>query len=60
MNLISYLQEVKSEMSRVTWPTKKQVIELTILVITVSAVVGLYVGSLDFIFTNALNKILGR
>lgn len=60
MNLISYLQEVKSEMSRVTWPNRKQVLDLTVLVIAISIIVGVYVGGLDFVFTNVLNKVLGR
>lgn len=60
MNLLSYLDEVKSEMARVVWPTRKQVVELTILVIFISIIVGIYVGGLDFVFTNVLNKILGR
>lgn len=60
MNLFSYLQEVKSEMSRVTWPNRKQVLDLTALVIAISIIVGVYVGGLDFVFTNVLNKILGR
>lgn len=60
MNLFSYLQEVKSEISRVVWPTRKQVIEATVLVIVLSVIVGVYVGGLDFVFTNVLNKILGR
>lgn len=60
MNILSYLGEVKAEMTKVVWPTRKQVVELTILVIFISIIVGIYVGSLDFVFTNVLNKILGR
>ncbi|MBI2007379.1 MAG: preprotein translocase subunit SecE [Candidatus Blackburnbacteria bacterium] len=60
MNLFSYLQEVRSEMTKVVWPTRKQVFELTVLVIAISIIVGVYVGGLDFLFTNTLNKILGR
>lgn len=60
MNILSYLGEVKAEMVKVVWPTRKQVVELTILVIFISIIVGVYVGGLDFVFTNVLNKILGR
>lgn len=60
MNILSYLQEVRSEMGKVVWPTRKQVVELTVLVIAISIIVGVYVGGLDFVFTNVLNKILGR
>lgn len=60
MNLLSYLQEVKAEMNKVTWPSRNDVVNLTILVIIVSVIIGIYIGGLDFAFTNTLNKLLGK
>ncbi|HBL51645.1 MAG: preprotein translocase subunit SecE [Candidatus Blackburnbacteria bacterium RIFCSPHIGHO2_02_FULL_39_13] len=60
MNPVSFLLEVKSEMAKIVWPRRQQAIQLTLLVIVVSVVVGVYIGGLDFIFTNILNKILNR
>lgn len=60
MNLLSYLQEVKAEMNKVTWPSRNDVVNLTILVIIVSVIIGIYIGGLDFTFTNVLNKVLGK
>ena len=51
MNPVSFLLEVKSEMAKIVWPRRQQAIQLTLLVIVVSAVVGVYIGGLDFIFT---------
>ena len=52
--ILDYLSEVKIELSKVTWPRRDEVIKLTIIVILISAIVGLYVGVLDFVFTKIL------
>lgn len=45
-----YLREVRSEMSKVIWPTREQAFKLTLIVIAVMVVMALYLGLLDFIF----------
>lgn len=58
MNPIAFLQEVRAELEKVVWPTRQQAVQLTIMVVVVSVLVGAYVGGLDFIFTNVLNTIV--
>ena len=58
MNPLAFLQEVKAEVQKVTWPTKQQAIQMTILVIAVSMIVGAYIGSLDFTLTNLINQLI--
>lgn len=48
--IIRFLKEVKIEMKRVNWLSRKEVTNYTILVIAVSVTVGIYLGSLDFLF----------
>ena len=55
-----YLQEVRLELSKVVWPKREEVIKLTLTVITISAIVGLYVGALDLGFTKLLELIISR
>lgn len=55
---IKYLQEVRGELSKVVWPNKEEVIKLTIIVLIISAIVGLYVGALDFVFTKFLEIVI--
>ncbi len=50
-NLFRYFHEVRDELQKVTWPSRKQTIDLTTLVIIVSVIVGAYIGALDFVFT---------
>ena len=58
--VVRYLSEVKSELSKVVWPKRQEVIKLTLMVITISAIVGIYVGGLDLIFTRLLSALLGQ
>lgn len=50
-----FLKEVQTELKKVTWPTREQAVRLTVIVVGVSLVVGMYVGMLDY----ALTKIVG-
>lgn len=52
--MLTYVQDVRSELSKVTWPDRRNVIRLTLVVLTISVVVGLYIGALDFIFAKLL------
>ncbi|MEN8253264.1 MAG: preprotein translocase subunit SecE [Patescibacteria group bacterium] len=54
MAINKYLNEVWQELSKVTWPSRKQTVQMTGLVLTVSAAIGFYVGGLDFIFAQLL------
>ena len=42
-----YFDEVWSELKKVSWPTRLQVRNLTVLVFAISIVVGLYITVLD-------------
>jgi preprotein translocase subunit SecE len=54
-----YIQEAWSELKKVSWPTREQVRNLTILVFIVSLVVGAYISALDFVFTQAVRLLEG-
>ena len=61
MNKITnYLQESVAEMKKVTWPTKKETYNYTILVIAISLGVALFLGILDYVFTTGLQFIINR
>ncbi|OGM15078.1 preprotein translocase subunit SecE [Candidatus Woesebacteria bacterium RIFCSPHIGHO2_02_FULL_42_20] len=57
-NTLGFLSEVKSEISKVTWPTRDEVTKLTLIVVAVSLIVGLYLGGLDYLFTKLLELII--
>ena len=45
-----FLEEAWSELKKVTWPTREQTRNLTVLVFVISVVIGAYIGIFDFGF----------
>ncbi|HUV81096.1 MAG TPA: preprotein translocase subunit SecE [Patescibacteria group bacterium] len=62
MNIINktivFLKEVRLEMKKVNWPTKKETVKYTLIVIGISLGVALYLGGLDFLFIALRNKFI--
>lgn len=56
--IIRFLKEVRLEIKKVNWPTKKETIRYTLIVVGVSIAVATYLGGLDFIFSILLNKFV--
>lgn len=57
---VVFLKEVKAELLKVVWPTRSEVVKLTIIVIGVSVAIGLYIGGLDFVFTKMTDLLVKR
>lgn len=55
---INFLKEVRSEINNVSWPSKKETIRLTSVVVGVSLIVAIFIGILDFLFTNLMTLAL--
>lgn len=56
--MIVFLQEVYSELLKVSWPSRNDTIRLTAVVIAISLFVGLYLGAVDYIFQQMLGYIV--
>jgi preprotein translocase subunit SecE len=54
-----YLDEVLSELRKVSWPTRDQVRNLTVLVFAISFVVGIYITVLDQLFRGVIAVVNG-
>ena len=53
-----YFKESKSELKKVVWPSKKQVVNNSIVVIVGILVCALFVSAIDFIFTEGIGFII--
>jgi len=53
-----FLKETSSELRKVTWPTRPEIVRLTGLVIIISLIVGVFIGGLDFVFTKLLQLVV--
>ncbi len=59
-NLVRFAQESWAELRKVTWPSRETVIRLTIIVLLISILIGLYIFLFDNLFTVTItNGILG-
>lgn len=47
---VAFINEVISELKKVTWPTRDETIKLTAVVIAISIIVGAFIGGLDWLF----------
>ena len=58
--LTKYFRDTAAEMKQVTWPTQRQAALYTALVIGISAVVALFVGSFDYAFSQGISAIVNN
>jgi preprotein translocase subunit SecE len=59
-NTHTFLTEVRNEMRRVTWPSRKEVYATTVVVILTSAFFGIYLWSFDLALNAFVNWIFRR
>ncbi len=55
----NYLNEVKAELKKVTWPNKNDLQKTTIAVIILSIIFGVYLQVVDGTFRYMVEKIIG-
>ncbi|PIP58252.1 MAG: preprotein translocase subunit SecE [Candidatus Vogelbacteria bacterium CG22_combo_CG10-13_8_21_14_all_37_9] len=58
MSLLNYFKDTRSEMKHVSWPTRKQVINFTLLVLLICILTGIFLGLFDFLFTTGLKALI--
>ncbi len=58
--LFNYFKGAYAEMRKVSWPTKKETYNYTILVIGVSLAMAAFLGGLDYLFNLGIEKIIVR
>jgi preprotein translocase subunit SecE len=56
--LTTYIKESIEEMKKVTWPTKKETYQYTILIIGISLIMAVFLGLLDQGFRLGMEAIL--
>jgi len=57
-HIIGYFRESLVELSKVVWPTRKQVIEMTLAVLILGFFIGVLLGLFDFGLSKGLNQLL--
>lgn len=58
MQIIEYLQDVKSELRHVKWPTRKNTMFFSLIVVALSIITAAYLGAFDFVFTEVIKSLI--
>ena len=55
---LQFLREVRVELKKVTWPTRKQTLGSTVVVIILVMIISLFLGIVDFGLSNLIRVVL--
>ena len=59
INPVQFIQQVRAEVSKVVWPTRREVLLTTVMVFAMAALAALFFGLVDVIIRFGLQTILG-
>ena len=57
-SLTQYIKDSKTELKKVTWPTREETIKHTLLVIAFSLAVAVFLGIADYIFSTIFENFI--
>ena len=57
-NPFRFIQQVRSEVSKITWPTRREVLLTTVMVFALSALAAVFFALVDWIIRFGLQNIL--
>ncbi len=58
--ILRYLREIRTELGRVEWPSRAELVAMTIVVVVVLLVLSLYLGAWDLLFSWVFQRVLVR
>ena len=58
-NPVQYMQQVRAEVAKVVWPTRKEVLLTTVMVFVMSAVTAVVFAIIDIMIRGGLQQVLG-
>ena len=56
---VQFLREVKTELKKVTWPTRRQTISSTGVVVVLVIIVSVFLGLVDMILARLVRLVIG-
>jgi len=57
--VVRYLRETRAELSKVSWPSRQEALNLTGIVLLTVLVSSLVLGSFDYLFAELFSFIIG-
>jgi len=56
--IVTFINETKTELKKVTWPTRAEVLASTVIVLIVTAFLGFFSGVFDYIFSILIRLLI--
>lgn len=56
--LVRYFKETRAEVRKVSWPTREQTTNLTLIVLAVTVAMAIFLGVVDYIFATLIRLIV--
>jgi len=57
--IMTFIESVKLELGKVTWPTRKETVATTSVVVLIVFIISLYLGACDIVLSKLMQLILG-
>ena len=57
-NPLQFIQQVRSEVSKITWPTRREVLLTTVMVFVMSAIAALIFALVDLLIRSGIQSVL--
>ena len=57
--IVKYFRETKAELQKVVWPTRKEVTNLTVIVLAVTTGMSAALGIIDYLFSRLFVLVIG-
>lgn len=57
--LVRYLRETRAELSKVSWPSRQEATNLTLIVLATVLVSSIVLGGFDYLFAQLFSLIIG-
>jgi preprotein translocase subunit SecE len=57
--IMTFIESVKLELGKVTWPTRKETVATTSVVVMIVFIISLYLGACDIVLSKLMRLILG-
>jgi len=58
--LSKFMRDVRVEMSKVTWPTRSELMQSTLVVIVAVAIAAAYTGVIDWVFSHLVTLVIPK
>jgi preprotein translocase subunit SecE len=56
--VVKYFKETRAEVRKISWPSREEAINLTIIVMTVTIAMAAFLGVVDFLFSRLFSLII--